>query len=876
MTNNTATSASDNSQIIDPSKNTIYSYAHVENPGLKITTTEFNGHNYEEWSQDFLLALLAKGKSGFLDDTMPKPASTDATYASWQSQNALVTAWLFNTLDSTIKRSISKRPEAKQLTRFLHVRATRVPDHGFPLSMLGVNARRLLQEESVRSMSKRPISKRPEAKQTWSLVVKGLRKRLWHTIVDLSPSGMSPLKLTRFLHVRATRVPDHGFPLSMLGVNARRLLQEESVRSMSTNKTESRPDSMAFATRMSDNSRPSGPPQTRHPRPTKPDNDDPNRPYCIACRRHGHLYPVCFRVTGEFPDWWGDRPRDRIVINEKDMSRTVIPDIQGRAKYAAIKNNMQTATPRAHMVSGKSLDIPSSSSAKLDKIDLNNLNSTELDELATLWQAHKTSSMDRLNGNVLSSSSWIIDAGASHHMSGCRSLFTNLRPINHLSVGLPNGDLTIATHIGDIRFSARLVLRNVYFAEKLTCNLISVSSLLLDNTLTIQFSHKLCLIQDRSSKMVIGAGEQVDGLYFLTGVRQSMLQANSVTVPNNIELWHRRLGHPSSSILHFLPGFNNSSKTQFSSSHCDICLRAKQTREHFSLSSSIADAAVTNNHEPSTFREAMQVKEWRDAMQHEIAALERNNTWTLEDLPPNKKAIGSKWVYKIKYNADGSIERYKARLVVLGNRQVEGIDYNETFAPTVKMVTVRTLLAIAAAKGWDLHQMDVHNAFLHGDLNEEVYMKPPPRYSSDSNGKVCRLQKSLYGLRQAPRCWYAKLASALKTYGFQQCPYDNSLFSITKPDTELHVLVYVDDLVICGNNSSTISHFKKYLSECFHMKDLGQLKYFLGLEIAQNKTGLFLKENMLSIYSKKPDCLARNPRQYRWTLIINSVSRPRH
>lgn len=124
-------------------------------------------------------------------------------------------------------------------------------------------------------------------------------------------------------------------------------------------------------------------------------------------------------------------------------------------------------------------------------------------------------------------------------------------------------------------------------------------------------------------------------------------------------------------------------------------------------------------------------------MKEEIRALEDNGTWTIEDLPMGKKAIGCKWIYKIKYNADGSIERHKARLVIHGNRQVEGVDYNETFAPTEKIVTVRIILAVAAAKNFELHQMDVHNVFLHGDLEEEVYMKLPPGFETPSPGKVC-------------------------------------------------------------------------------------------------------------------------------------------
>lgn len=227
-------------------------------------------------------------------------------------------------------------------------------------------------------------------------------------------------------------------------------------------------------------------------------------------------------------------------------------------------------------------------------------------------------------------------------------------------------------------------------------------------------------------------------------------------------------------------------------------------------------------------------------MQQEIEALEQNGTWTVTQMPLGKKALGCKWVYRIKHKSDGSIERFKARLVILGNHQVEGIDYSETFAPVAKMVTVRTILAIAAAKDWELHQMDVHNAFLHRDLEEEVFMKPPPGFHVQQPDMVCKLNKSPYGLKQAPRCWFAKLSTKLRRYGFIQSLSDYSLFTLQRSGLHIVVLVYVDDLIISGNDHDAIAKFKNYLHTCFHMKDLGKLKYFLGVEVSQSSTGIFL------------------------------------
>ncbi|GKV47833.1 hypothetical protein SLEP1_g54692 [Rubroshorea leprosula] len=236
-----------------------------------------------------------------------------------------------------------------------------------------------------------------------------------------------------------------------------------------------------------------------------------------------------------------------------------------------------------------------------------------------------------------------------------------------------------------------------------------------------------------------------------------------------------------------------------------------------------------------------------EAMRQEVAALEKNGTWTIETLPPDKRAIDSKWVYKIKFKPDGTVERYKARLVAKGFTQIEGLDFHETFAPVAKMVTVRTLLALASIKCWELHQLDVNNAFLQGDLHEEVYMKIPQGFTCNQSNKVCRLRKSLYGLRQASRNWFEKFTTSLEAVGFKQSKADYSLFTLAIADSFVVVLIYVDDIVITGNDGARIAALKHYLHSAFSIKDLGPLKYFLGIEVARTTEGIVLSQRKYAL-----------------------------
>lgn len=203
--------------------------------------------------------------------------------------------------------------------------------------------------------------------------------------------------------------------------------------------------------------------------------------------------------------------------------------------------------------------------------------------------------------------------------------------------------------------------------------------------------------------------------------------------------------------------------------------------------------------------------------------------------------------FQNKRNSDGSIERYKARLVAKGYTQIEGVDYFDTFALVAKLVTVRVLLSVVAAKNWPLHQLDVNNAFLHGDLHEDVFMQLPSGFRRKGEHLVCKLQKSLYSLKQASRNWYSKFSEVLINFGFKHNAADPSLFCLHRKSGSVFLLLYVDDIVLTGLDLQLINLVKVFLQKHFKIKDLGRLKYFLGIEVARSKKGLFLTQRQYAL-----------------------------
>jgi hypothetical protein len=247
--------------------------------------------------------------------------------------------------------------------------------------------------------------------------------------------------------------------------------------------------------------------------------------------------------------------------------------------------------------------------------------------------------------------------------------------------------------------------------------------------------------------------------------------------------------------------------------------------------------ASTDHRLPKSVKQALSgpdAKHWREAMEAELASHELNGTWELATLPPGHKALPCMWVFNIKTNSQGELIKYKARLVALGNHQFNIGDTDALYAPVSKQTTMRSLVALAAAKGLIMEQLDVVTAFLYGSLEDEIYMRQPPGFEKSGAGVVCRLRKAIYGLRQAPKAWHSKLKTVLEELGFKESTSDPGLYICETTDGPCYLLVYVDDmLAICPVNEP-IQVVKTKLGSTFSIKEMGAPATFVGINIERN------------------------------------------
>jgi Reverse transcriptase (RNA-dependent DNA polymerase) len=257
----------------------------------------------------------------------------------------------------------------------------------------------------------------------------------------------------------------------------------------------------------------------------------------------------------------------------------------------------------------------------------------------------------------------------------------------------------------------------------------------------------------------------------------------------------------------------------------------------------IAHCAFVSQLEPKNFKDANNDSYWICAMQEELNQFKRNNVWELVPRPNNRVIIGTKWVFRNKLDENGIIVRNKARLVAQGYIQQAGIDFEETFAPVARLESIRMLLAYASHKCFTLYQMDFKSAFLNGFVDEEVYVHQPPGFINQTYlNHVYRLTKALYGLKQALRVWYGRLNSFLLSNDFVRGQNETTLFTNRKGNDLLLVQVYVDDIIFGSTNSVLTEEFSSLMGSEFEMSMMGELTFFLGLQIKQMKDDIFISQ----------------------------------
>ncbi|KAH9686503.1 hypothetical protein KPL70_014374 [Citrus sinensis] len=271
---------------------------------------------------------------------------------------------------------------------------------------------------------------------------------------------------------------------------------------------------------------------------------------------------------------------------------------------------------------------------------------------------------------------------------------------------------------------------------------------------------------------------------------------------------------------------------------------------------------------PQSFKEAVTSAEdtlWKEAINSEVESILQNHTWELVDLPPGCKPLGYKWIFKRKMKADRSIDKYKARLVIKGYRQRECLDYFDTYSPVTRINSIRMIIAVAALRNLEIHQMDVKTAFLNGDLDEEIYMEQPEGFiAPGQEKKVCKLVKSLYGLKQAPKQWHEKFDHMMITSGFKINECDKCVYVKEIENGYFILCLYVDDMLIVGSDDDMIKSTKNILKSKFDMKDMGLADVILGIKISRTSNGLILSQThyvdkILEKINKDDNTMSKTP-----------------
>ncbi|KAB2628036.1 hypothetical protein D8674_032831 [Pyrus ussuriensis x Pyrus communis] len=539
--------------------------------------------------------------------------------------------------------------------------------------------------------------------------------------------------------------------------------------------------------------------QSLNSRPFNRENKDDLK--CIFCGQTRHTEDTCFTKHG-VPDWF---PELKKKLRAKE--RGAAGSSGGRASLAAATPAVQEAVPS-----------PGDSGQNL----LTRTQGASSSDTGTIGHVLLASEKQHHTG-------WILDSGATDHMTYDKNMFQYMTTSHRKNISTANGTLAPVCGSGTVHLTPSLPLHHCLLVSSLSHHLLSIPQVTEQLDCVVLMYPSFCLLQDIQTKEIIGRGTKREGLYYVDDVVSG--RAHAVRASR-------------SSILHettclYTPQQNGVAERK----NRHILETARALLLGASVPKVFWPEAVTYAGESSS-----DDLKWLDLEGIPVVDAVHNGAVIIH-AENDKSAIvaeSSMQSGPVPDESDpetnGSIDRYKARLVAKGYTQTYGVDYQETFSPVAKMNTVRVLISLAANMNWPLKQFDVKNAFLHGNLEEEVYMDFPPGYSAGRSTGVCRLRKSLYGLKQSPRAWFDRFTQVMKKIGYYQSHSDHTLFVKRRQEKVTALIIYVDDMIITGDDCDEISRLQRNLAAEFEMKNLGDLKYFLGVEVARSSKGIFLSQ----------------------------------